>query len=684
MLKSLTLCLLIGFPTLFFPGKSEHVPTPLWDFDMQLKAFFEYHTHQLEVRTMQELSAADNWPDFQQQSQNQLMEMLGLSPLPPKTPLNPVITGTIDHGDFIVEKLYFQSSPGLYVTGNLYRPKNLTAKAPAILYVCGHGQVIKDGIAYGSKVHYQHHPAWFARHGYVCLIIDTLQLGEIEGVHHGTHRLDRWWWVSRGYTPAGVEAWNGIRAVDYLVSRPEVDPDKIGITGRSGGGIYSWWAAGIDERIKVAIPVAGITDLRNYVVDGCVTGHCDCMFMVNTYQWDYPKVAALFAPKPLLISNSDRDPIFPINGVFRTYQEVRGVYEKMDKGDLLALNTVAGPHMDVQELQIHAFRWMNHYLKGEDEIIQDAAIKYFEPEQLKVFETLPTDQINTRIDETFVPAAPPVAEVLKNRPWRDAVSQWRKALEEKVFAGWPEEMTAPSARLVGKQDNTFAELSLFDLQTDGQTHLPMFIIQPKENNGKPAQIIPLNDQNWPWWKDKLGAAFPGGECWPEAKEDAALAAELKQRFEQAGKIILVPMRGAGPASFSADEKEFNQIRRRYYLLGQTLESMQTMDLIQGLNVIADIEPGNTEIHAYGAAGVQMIYASLFANSLQPIHIYEPPASHREGPCYLNVMKYMDIPAAILMAADKQEVVIHSSEKKTWKPLEKILGKEHLLKLSVVD
>ena len=102
-----------------------------------------------------------------------------------------------------------------------------------------------------------------------------------------------WWWNSRGYTPAGVEAWNCMRALDYLETRPEVDKTRFGVTGRSGGGAYSWWITALDDRIKVAVPVAGITDLQNHVVDGAVEGHCDCMFIVNTYRWDYPQVAAL-------------------------------------------------------------------------------------------------------------------------------------------------------------------------------------------------------------------------------------------------------------------------------------------------------------------------------------------------------------------------------------------------------
>ena len=108
------------------------------------------------------------------------------------------------------------------------------------------------------------------------------------------------------------EAWFGIRALDYLSTRPEVDTNRFGITGHSGGGAYSWAVTALDDRIKVAAPTAGITTLKNHVSDGAIEGHCDCMFMVNTERWDFDRVAALVAPRPLLISNTDKDQIFPL------------------------------------------------------------------------------------------------------------------------------------------------------------------------------------------------------------------------------------------------------------------------------------------------------------------------------------------------------------------------------------
>ena len=295
--------------------------------DAMIAEYFRVETARLSDACLADIGSLADWEAKRPEYRRQLLEMLGLDPLPERTDLKAVVTAQTEHDEFIVERLHFQSRPGLYVTGNLYLPRQRQTPLPAVLYVCGHGASKKDGVSFGNKVSYQHHGAWFARHGFVCLTIDTLQMGEIEGIHHGTYRYDMWWWLNRGYTPAGVEAWNCIRALDYLQSRPEVDPQRLGVTGRSGGGAYRWWIAAIDDRIQVAVPVAGITDLENHVVDGCVEGHCDCMYMVNTYRWDYPLVAALVAPRPLLISNTDRDGIFPLDGVVRTYEQVRRIYD---------------------------------------------------------------------------------------------------------------------------------------------------------------------------------------------------------------------------------------------------------------------------------------------------------------------------------------------------------------------
>ncbi len=305
---------------------------------------------------------------------------MGLDPGPERVALNPRITGIVERPDFVVEKLIFQSAPGLYVTANLYRPKVVEHPLPAILYVCGHSKVEKNGVIYGCKTGYQHHPEWFAANGYVCLIVDTLELGEMPGEHHGTYRQGMWWWQSRGYTPAGVEAWNGIRAIDYLCTRPEVDPKRLGVTGRSGGGATSWWLGALDDRVAAVCPVAGITDLRDHVVNPCpdghyeagvVEGHCDCMYFVNTDRWDFTTLAALLAPKALLVENTDHDPIFPEKGVRHIYAELEKVYKWYGVPEKLSLVIGQGGHVDSPELRHAAFAFFEKALKGKDVAVAD-------------------------------------------------------------------------------------------------------------------------------------------------------------------------------------------------------------------------------------------------------------------------------------------------------------------------
>ena len=305
------------------------------------------------------------------------------------------------------------------------------------------------------------------------------------------YRYNMWWWNCRGYTPAGVEAWNCVRALDYLETRKEVDAERIGVTGRSGGGAYSWWIAAIDDRIKAAVPVAGITDLQNHVVDGCVEGHCDCMFIVNTYRWDYPMVAALVAPRPLLIANSDKDTIFPLDGVVRVHRKVREIYRLYGAEDKLGLQITEGPHKDTQELRIHAFVWFNRFLKGENPIISEPAVPFFEPEQLRVFQDLPADQVNTKIQETFVPAASGPRVPQSSQEWAAMRDGWMKALREKVFRGWPSEREAGPLDIdrVFTAEADGIRLTAYDFNSQPNVRLRLFCVEgvPPSNRGQDAR-----------------------------------------------------------------------------------------------------------------------------------------------------------------------------------------------------
>ena len=645
----------------------------LADPNRMLAEYFRAETAKLRDQCMADTKTLQDWETNRQIYRNQLFEMLGLDPLPEKTDLKAVTTGTVDHNEFTVENIHYQSMPGLYVTGNLYIPKGLEKPAPAVLYVCGHSLVKKNNISFGNKTAYQHHAAWFARNGYVCLVIDSLQLGEIEGIHHGTYRYKMWWWNSRGYSPAGVEAWNCIRALDYLQMRAEVDKDRIGVTGRSGGGAYSWWLAALDDRIKAAVPVAGITDLQNHVVDGTVEGHCDCMFFVNTYRWDYPLVAALVAPRPLLISNSDKDNIFPLDGVIRLHQKVRDIYKLYNAEKNLGLHITEGPHSDTQELRIHAFVWFNRFLKGENPTIDKTTVPFFEPEQLRVFNQIPVDQLNTKIHESFVPQAPEPAVPQSAEQWTKQRDTWMNALQEKSFRGWPTEAQAGSLDIkpIFSVERHGIRLSAFDFTSQPYVRLRLHLTQPlglKKPNT--VTLNALDQQQWSQWLSAMRVGFPTELNEPNSPEPNEVA------FKQIQKVIsntncaiaYFASRGIGPTAWRVDERKLTQIYRRFMLLGQTLDGMRVWDVrraIQTLRSLKSVDNVPIGLKARGQMAGIVLYASLFEPEIDRLDLWHLPHSHYDGPDFLNVLRYLDMPQALAMATERSQIRLYQKDDFQW-------------------
>jgi dienelactone hydrolase len=640
--------------------------------DRMIAEYFREETRRLADNCLADIKTLEDWTSRREEYRRQLREMLGLDPWPEKTPLQPLITGRIDHDEFVVEKLHFQSRPGLYVTGDLYLPKNVDKPAPTILYVCGHAVVKKDGVSFGNKAGYQHHGAWFARNGYVCLVIDTLQLGEIEGIHHGTYRENMWWWNSRGYTSAGVEAWNCVRALDYLDSRPEVDRERIGVTGRSGGGAYSWWIAALDDRIKVAVPVAGITDLENHVVDGTVEGHCDCMFMVNTYRWDYAQVAALVAPRPLLISNTDKDRIFPLEGVVRIHEKVRRIYRLYKAENNLGLQITEGPHKDTQELHIHAFRWFNRWLKNEDAPIEMAALKLFAPEQLKVFSTLPGDQLNTQIQESFTAVAPPPTVPESKDAWSKQYDEWLRLLKEKSFRGWP--VAEPiDLRPVCSANREGVQFAAYDFNSQYDIHLRLYVAHRAGLNPGELELVVLNVLDEAGWT-KFLATYRSGFA-GELKEEQLPEADAKE-WESTRKMFqsfkwgmaYVAPRGIGPTAWDQSPRKQIQHRRRFMLLGQTLAGMQTWDVRRAAQSVRALEGfAKAPLWLQGERDMATValYASLFEPNVARLDLWHLPATHRHGPDFLNVLRMLDIPAAVAMAAERSKVRLYEHGQSNW-------------------
>lgn len=532
---------------------------------------------------------SESWPKTRNRWREELQDMLGLSPWPEKVSLEATTSRRFEVDGVSIENIHYQSSPGLYVAANLYLPKSQRPKSgwPAVLYVCGHANVTENGRLLGNKTSYQHHGLWLARHGIACLIIDTIQLGEFHGEHHGTYKLGRWDWITRGYTPAGVEAWNAIRAIDYLVSREEIDPQKIGITGRSGGGAYSWFAAALDDRIQVAVPVAGITDLQNHVIDGCVEGHCDCMYFVNTYRWDYAKLAAVIAPRPLLLTNTDSDSIFPLDGVMRIHRQVADVYRRLNQSTNYGVLIGPGPHKDTQELQVGAFKWLIKHLTGNEIVIEEAAKKEIETNELVAFpQETPIDQRVTSAAGWFVKEAPSVAD---------------SNLAQSSAREFCTRLIRDQASRTSKQDSPKFK-QLFALESTSYRYSVNEFLSNSDWNPSWIEITPTISQ-----KENRPVVVHLGGFQNLNKIDAAQLEKLTtegpyseaiRQQPDATHVILLP-RGWDLAAEVQNPRKLTQVHRRFYLIGDSLELLQINDAIAMLPMIGSRAGKSRELQLMG-------------------------------------------------------------------------------------
>jgi dienelactone hydrolase len=618
--------------------------------DEMIEKYLQRLTKEISERYLDGATTRAEWEAKRPQLKQEYLYMLGLDPLPEKTPLKATVTGTVEHAGVVIEKLHFQSRPGLYVTGNLYRPKasrerERPEKLPAILYVCGHSGRGRDG----NKTAFQDHGLWFANNGYVCLVIDTLQLGEVAGKHHGTYNLGRFWWQSAGYTPAGVECWNGIRAIDYLVSRPDVDPERIGVTGISGGGAATIWIAAADERVKVAVPVSGMSDLESYVSNKVINGHCDCMFLVNAYGWEWTTIAALIAPRPMLFVNSDNDNIFPMDANRRIIERLRKLYKMYGKPDLVDYHVSMGGHDYRPDLRIAVFKFINKHLKNDTGDVKDADFKPLPGKELRVFPEdadLPKDQINDRIDETFVPRA-----VVK-LPQEGKYAEWRaglmKQLRERTFRAFPERIPAGTKSeivVLGESLKWGLTASGHYLQTDGVLGFNQFISRPLDPmpiNPTTASLVLVDTE----------------------KEMLAVPPEWAKNVTNGTRVQLLASRGIDHGKQWTIKSPPNYVERAHALLGRTVETGRAWDVAAAVRMLDAETQGKIgwTVIGRGTTGIIAAYAALFEPSITEVILIDPPTSHKDGPHFLNVLRVLDIPDALGMLAPRKLTIIGGKDK----------------------
>jgi len=559
------------------------------------------------------------WETTQAQRRQKWHEMLGLSPMPERTPLEATVTGTLDRGDYVVEKIHFQCIPGAYVIGNLYRPAKVSGRLPAVLYLCGHSK---------GKVNppYQANPRWFGQHGYVALVLDPIQLGESQGIHYGTYREDRWDWPSRGYTPAGTEVWNAMRALDYLETRPDVDKDRMGVTGLSGGGVISWCLGAADERVKVVVPVCQSGSIEHVVVDRATDSHCDCAFWINYHRWCWPDIGALIAPRAFLMASGSEDVLWRPYAFRDVAHRIRHQYAAVGKPENFDLVEDLTPHGYTPKLRQAIFTWFNRHLKNDPTPVTDDVTDFVEPEEnlLAFSGNRPENDRMKQIDTLLV----------KSAPEPDVVDQ----------DGWKKHQEATIGRLRALTFQNISpeqQVSLRECRADGADKGGTTFATSVFDTGDGLTL-------------RMKHARPGNAAWPLPTIVFAAQSDARSTFAGGGSS-----RPAMPPSFASACVEVRNtgatsvgpgylwtLRRVYPLLGQTLPERQVSDLLDGIAVLRR-QPSTGPIALYGQkdTAALAIYAAILDPGVGEVILSEPPQSHEDprAPEFLGILRIGDLP-----------------------------------------
>jgi dienelactone hydrolase len=338
--------------------------TPLHRFPRMTQEFFVNEVRKSGEASVRALEALKTRADAEAHVR-ELRRKIGLcfGPFPEKTPLQARTAGVVERDRYRIEKVIFESRPGFLVTGNLYVPKG-RLPAPGVIGTCGHTTTGKAGETYQSFAQ------GLARLGYVCFLIDPIGQGErlqyagVEaspkigpGTGEHLHGGNQQFLV--GEFLGSWRAWDAIRALDYLLTRPEVDKKHIGLTGNSGGGTMTTWLCGLDSRWTMAAPGCFVTTFRRNAENELAADTEQCPPRALALGLDHADFIAAMAPKPVILLGKEKD-YFDARGLEEAYARLQKLYTLLGARENIGLHIGPGYHGYTQENREAMYRWFNH------------------------------------------------------------------------------------------------------------------------------------------------------------------------------------------------------------------------------------------------------------------------------------------------------------------------------------
>ncbi len=568
------------------------------------------------AKEVDNLNSLQDWQKRQEYIRSVLTEITG--PFPAKTPLNAKIVRRIDKEYFSVEHIIFESQPGFFVTSSLYIPKGLSrkTKAPAIIYCSGHSE---EG--YRSPV-YQYVITNLVHKGFIVFAFDPVGQGErleyfdqakgksIVGGPTNEHSYPGNQAFITGSSQARHMIWDGIRAIDYLVTRKEVDPSRIGITGRSGGGTQSSYIAAFDDRIWAAAPECYITTFTRLLQ---TMGNQDAeqnfpSFVIKGL--DLPDLLSVRAPKPALMITTTRD-IFSIQGAREAEEEINHVYEAYGKRENFGRAEDDTGHASTMKNREAMYAFFQKHLKNPGDS-KDMAVSLLTKEELKVTSS---GQISTSIkgETVFTLNMKELGKVISKRDsllnsYDDKAGHILNAARR--LSGYIDPVTTDKAVFSGRFRKEGYSLEKYFIKGEGNYVVPYLLLVPDNFNGK--AVIYLNPRG--------KSAEAGGEM---------------EILVKAGYIVLAPdligIGETGPGIFRGDayiEGESHNLWYASIVIGRSIVAIRAADVNKLVNQLKQVNP---ELIITGIARSDLapvlLHAAGFNKDISGIVLLEPYSSY---------------------------------------------------------
>jgi cephalosporin-C deacetylase-like acetyl esterase len=595
---------------------------------------------------------------------------------PEKSPLNPRLVGVLERPEYRIEKLIFESQPRFYVTAHLYVPKSGRPPYPAILFPLGHEIDTK------ARPTWQRMLGTLATRGYVVLTYDPIGQGERVQLYDPDWGESKVFRNNTEHTILGIQCMligdnlarysicDGLQALDYLVSRSEVDSSRIACTGNSGGGNLTAYLAALDDRIQVAAPSCWITSWQRLLE---TIGQQDAeQILIPALKdgLDYADFVYAFAPKPYMILSAMSD-FFSITGTRETYEEAKRLYGVLGVSEKLERAEADAGHDYSETLRMAAYRWFGHWLKGVEGNDAEVAVTLAFEEELRC---TPTGQVNTSLggetvfslNQKRVQALGRSVPELKNRAdftrfQEKTQQQVRQLLDLKTSQA--EEKLAPVIRSYGKVVRSGYLIERLTYESEPGILIPTLLFLPESPAGRKAALIYVDGRG------KSVAAGPDQEL---------------EKFAQAGLVVMaIDVRGLGETEV-LESQQAHDVRPYFgdydsamtaLVVGKPLVGMRALDISRGIDWLqqrVEVDPERIYGFGKGTASVPLLHAAVLDARLKKVVLEDMLWSyqaivdnriHRQvfENVVASVLRFYDLPDLVAALAPREVWVVNPTD-----------------------